>query len=229
MKRVINRPTTALEETRESQSLGEASRRAEGHPKLAPDDDRVEYPTWRFAADGRTTIVNSPQELEELEAGGGDWQDKPHPAGTEFVPNAVRTFASPVGTVDPRGAIARTDRPLSELALTTALPRNVAESVPSGEGEARQRQANAGQRHVPLPSEGAMARLQARVGELERENGDLKRKHATQRAAPAPKKSHKKKKSSGDARTDARQQAEEQARQDNAARADAQSRAHAAK
>jgi hypothetical protein len=99
---------------------------------MAEDKQKpVQYPTWRFAKDGRSQIVHSPDELKELEADGGDWRDAPHPAGTEYVPGGMRTFAAPVGTVDPRGAAARLDKPASEVALTTALPKNEAGSVPS--------------------------------------------------------------------------------------------------
>lgn len=220
-------PTTAFEETQESHTAEEASRRAEGHPRTL--DDVIEFPTWRYAADGRTAIVNSPQQLEELEEDGGDWQDRPHPAKTEFVPNGVRTFAAPVGSVDPRGAIARTDRPLPELALTTALPRNVQESVPSTQAETRQRQAAQVNRQADSPLSAELSRLSARIDALERDNRDLRAGRAVAKQAAAPKKasgkkSHKKK-TTGDAREDARRDAADRQRAENADAAEAQSRA----
>lgn len=225
---------TAQEVGRDSQTLEEASRRQEGLPREQPKG-AIQFPTWRYAKDGRTKIVNDPLELEELEADGGDWRDAPHPADTQFVPNGTRTFEAPVGTVGPRGEIARLDRPGPEVAVTTALPRNVAGSVPSEFALDEQRRAESTRGGSSVhPTQGVIARLQTRIQELERENGDLKTaaqkaKHTDKsgkdsRSASAKKKGSKGKGQSEDAREAARKQAEIDQRGDAAAKAADQSR-----
>jgi hypothetical protein len=227
-----NRPMTAQDIARDSQTLEEASRRAEGAPRA--NDAPIQFPTWRYARDGRTAIVSSPQELEELEADGGGWQDHPHPAGTQFIPDGTRTFEAPVGTVDARGAAARVDRPQPEVALTSALPRNEAGSIPGQQAERVQRQMRQQGQTSESPMAAEMARLQSRIEELERENGNLKvqqKKAAnTDRKTGVDKRSAGSKKAKADARKVAKRQsdaekqaaAEEEAERQSAIRRDAE-------
>jgi hypothetical protein len=196
----------ALRINKEAQTVDEARTRIDTERAVRPPDAALQFPTWRYAKDGRTAVVESPQALEELEADGGDWRDAPHKADTEYVPGGVRTFAGPVGAVDARGAAARYDRPTSEVALTTALPKNEAGSVPSDQAELRQRQAQSPDKATSSPTEAIMARMQARIDELERENGDLKVK--ARKAANTDDKGQDKRTSTADSRAEAREEAE---------------------
>lgn len=219
---------------RDSQTLDEARTRQDAAIRKA--SGIIEFPTWRYCTDGRAAIVNDPIELKELEATGGGWADRPFPAGTEFVPDGHRTFAAPVGTVDARGAAARTDRPTTEVALTTALPRNVVGSVPSGNAESVQRQQRLGASGTAMtgPTQAILAKMQAQIEELQRSNRDLQVKLTKQqntdakgqdRRAATAKKQTPKDKAKTDARVKARQEAEVQQRAENAERAEAQTQA----
>jgi hypothetical protein len=218
---------------RDSQDTNEGRRRQDDALPDPQDQKPIQFPTWRFAEDGRTAIVTSPQELEELEADGGNWQDAPHPAPTEFVPGANRTFASPVGTVDPLGAASRLDKPAMEIGLTTPLPANVAGSVPQGEVDVRRGQA-ASTQGVGLSSgmQAEQKRMEAEIERLRRENEQLKAqasqpKGGAKKAAAKGKSKSKGKGQDVDARATARDEAREKAEAKARDDADAQSRVHA--
>lgn len=197
-----NEKPDPVEITRDSDTVEEARTRIDA-VQAVRQAGPIQFPTWRYAKDGRTAVVTSPQELEELEADGGDWKDAPHPAGTEFPADGIRTFAGPVGAVDARGAAARYDRPSSEVALTTALPRNVAGSSPSDQAETRQRQAQSPDKPAGSPMQGEVARLQSENDRLQQENSDLKKKQSQQKSGDTTPR--------GDDQADARAVAREEA------------------
>lgn len=216
---------------RDSQTLDEARTRQDAAIRKA--SNIIEFPTWRYCSDGRSAVVNDPLELKELEATGGSWADRPFPAGTEFVPDGHRTFAAPVGTVDARGAAARIDRPTTEVALTTALPRNVVGSVPSASAESTQRlqRQGASGKAMTSPTETILAKMQAQIADLQQANRDLQVRLTKQqqtdakgqdRRAANAKKQTAKDKARTDARVKARQEAEVEQRAQNAERAEAQ-------
>lgn len=221
-----------FEAAHDSDSIYEAVRRQE--QAAPPERKGIQYPTWRYCSDGRAQIVSDPFELEQLEATGGEWADKPFPAETEFIPNGFRTFAGPVGTVDARGAAARIDRPGPEVALTTALPRNVQGSVPSSQAETRQRQAVVGStgRTDADPSQAVIARLEARISELERQLGDSKvaqnKARHTDPKTGVDKRQAGAKQAQADARETAKRHAEADQKAEAEAKADAASDAVAA-
>jgi hypothetical protein len=228
---------TKSEALRDSQDTNEGRRRQdEGRPDPGQDKPVV-FPTWRFAKDGRTAIVTSPQELEELEADGGDWKDAPHPADTEMLPTQVRTFAAPVGAVDHMGGPARYDKPVGEVGLTTPIALNAAGSVPQSESEVRRGQA-ATLSGGGLQGQGLHSTITPEVKRLEAENDQLKRqleqaqaKSSTPKGSGA-KKSAKSAKSAGgkkagkttDARVEARDEARQKGEEKAQADADEQSR-----
>lgn len=73
-----------LDVSREAETIDEASSRQEALKQRFPQS--LQYPSWIYCDDGRSQIVNSEQEADEVKASGGDWQEEPYPEHPAIAP-----------------------------------------------------------------------------------------------------------------------------------------------
>lgn len=73
-----------LDISREAETIDEASSRQEALAQRFPQS--LEYPAWIYCDDGRSQVVNSEDEANEVKASGGNWQEEPYPEHPSVAP-----------------------------------------------------------------------------------------------------------------------------------------------